>query len=220
MPSVMKIIVSESALVLLHTAGVSIWKFPALSSSTPVFLYGDLQPVPPLITLRYDHLAHTMAEHACYDGPCDWYSGTHQRLIYDVSWPDKPNSFHRYEVVVDEDMTEGTLVLLSIVSIPDRTRFQTGPSRFHNDGLVSWWFEQTSDGSYANAHFHLLPVNNHSTETIASDIIGLHTSDILSNMTSSFCGLSGRFALLDEDRNIYLFDFLSSPPSELVSQLS
>lgn len=200
--------VSEDDLILLCHSQISIWKVPALSNQKPHFS-GD----PPLFSpyLEIPYLVPIFDVHDMHDcaGPCDWYSGTAQPLLYDLIHP--PDSDYifpqlsRFEVVLD-GFGHAQLFDLATLEMPNAPVFE--PYRFSQGALTTWWY----NGTHIQAHISSakgLPLAG----TVRDILLFAVDVDMWGNI-SSFCPSSGRLVCLDHKQDVYVVDFLTPRPRQ------
>jgi len=198
-------VVSEDTLILLRRSHISIWKITALSNQKPRFS-GD----PPLFSPDFEipHLLTIFDVDDMRDcaGPCDWYSGTAQPLLYDlIHPPDNDNIFSelsRFEVVLD-GFGHAELLSLATMKVPNDPLLE--PYRFSQG---TWWY----DGTHIQAHISSskgLPI----AETVGDILLFAVDLDWSINI-SSFCPSSGRLVCLDNEQAVHVVDFLTPRPRQ------
>jgi len=178
--------VSESAILLPYRDHISIRKMPLLSTSKPLFSGSPPSNVPPAFTLN---IPGSQPVSDCR-GPCDWYSGSPQPLLFDYSYDD--TRIQSFEVVhKNENFNDSVVTALDIYRncYPD---FES--CRFCNDTLVSWWVQN----GYPEAHIASLPsstADSHPPNPINSAVPLFDWLEGYKPMfTCSLCPFSGRFA--------------------------
>ena len=181
-----QIIVSESTILVPYPDVVLIWKMPTLSKSKPLFSGSPPSNIPPAFTLKVP------SNQTVYDcrGPCDWYSGSSQPLLFDFSYGAE---FQRFEVVhKNEDFNDSAVKTLGRYRESSDNTVES--SRFCNDSLVGWWIGKGDP----MAHVASLPyaTQSHPSNSIDSDIRLFKWLDKCRPMfyPSSLCPFSGRFA--------------------------
>jgi hypothetical protein len=201
-------VVSKDALVILYRSHISIWKVTALSNQKPRFS-GDPPLFSPDLEIPYLPTIFDVDDvHDCV-GPCDWYSGTAQPLLYDlIHPPDNDYIFselNRFEVVFDGS---GHAELLSLATMEMLNDPVLEPYIFSQGTLTTWWY----DGTHIQAHMSSskgLPI----TETVG-DILMFAPDFDRSITISSFCPSSGRLVCLDNEQTVHVVDFLTSRPRQ------
>ncbi|KAF8957845.1 hypothetical protein BDZ97DRAFT_1844326 [Flammula alnicola] len=181
-----QIIVAQTFVILLHTSGVSIWRIPALSTQTPLFGYVDPSPLPPLFECPYPDLK-----------PSELDDGT-ARL-------------HRYEVVVDEDLSKADIIVRDTFNVNVPFDATLEPLRFCNNSLVAWWYDTDTES-----------IKIHTGSLAAPSTLITSSTDVVDNVrqavfstNASFCPVSGRFAFIKEgEAGVVILDFLPNPVSE------
>ena len=142
-------------------------------------------------------------------GPCDWYSGTAQPLLYDLIHP--PDSDYifpqlsRFEVVLD-GFGHAQLFDLATLEMPNAPVFE--PYRFSQGALTTWWY----NGTHIQAHISSakgLPLAG----TVRDILLFAVDVDMWGNI-SSFCPSSGRLVCLDHKQDVYVVDFLTPRPRQ------
>ncbi|KAJ3514977.1 hypothetical protein NLJ89_g2055 [Agrocybe chaxingu] len=133
----LQIIVTPKAVILIHTRGINIWATPLLSSRKPVFSEIHIAPVAPLFSISFPDIDLLGFGSYC-EGPCDWYSGLPQPLLFDIADTSFPDTIARYKILLDDDLTKAELVRLSTTYFPlGDGVFE--PYRFCEGTLVAWW---------------------------------------------------------------------------------
>jgi hypothetical protein len=198
-------VVSEDALIFLCRSHISIWKVTGLSNQKPRFsgdppLFSPDLEIPYLLTIFDADDMHDFA------GPCNWYSGTAQPLLYDlIHPPDNDYIFSelsRFEVVFD-GFGHAELLSLATMEMPNDPAFE--PYRFSQGTLTTWW----CDGTHIQAH--ISSSKGHPIAETVGDILLFAVDLDWSINISSFCPSSGRLVCLDNEQTVHVVDFLTSP---------
>ncbi|KAF8156063.1 hypothetical protein B0H34DRAFT_519878 [Crassisporium funariophilum] len=211
-----QIIVTESAIVLLQTMGVSVWPIPQATNPISPFS-GDL-PIPlqpPVLMLEYPN---RNAIHSP-EGLCDWYSGTLQPQYYDVrdaTRDDGTTTKSRFKVVLKPDLSGGELRPIGTFDMFGLdTRL-----RICEDRLVAWW----NDPEEVGVEAHIGPADPDDSESWTN-----HKPQEITNFTTrlgsgleigrryihaSFCPISARlvFCIQEGSWNLGIIDFSPCPP--------
>jgi len=183
---------------------ISIQKVTVLSNQKPRFS-GDPPLFHPDFEIPYPRPVFKDGElHDCA-GPCDWYSGTKQPLLYDLIHPRPddeytPSQLTRFEVTLDTS-GHADLLALETLDIPDETLFE--PHRFSQGTLTTWWY----DGGHIRGQITSskeFPM----AETVADVCLFEVDMDVYLNL-SSFCPSSGRLVFLDFEQDVHIVDFLT-----------
>ncbi|KIM37049.1 hypothetical protein M413DRAFT_448764 [Hebeloma cylindrosporum] len=198
-----QIVVAEDALILLCRSRISIWKPPALSNQKPRFsgeppLFSPYTEIPyPLPPFQDDDF------HDCA-GPCDWYSGTAQPLLYDLIIPQDDDigsaKLTRFEVILDGS-GNAELRSLATLGITDDMIYE--PYRISQGTLTAWWH----DGAHIRGR--VSSTRGTPMAHTVEDIILFNAVMDISFNSSSFCPSSGRLVCLDHEGNVQVIDFLT-----------
>lgn len=192
--------VSEDSLILLCRSQISIWKVTALLNQKPRFS-GDPPSFSPNLEIPYPLPIFDVDDvHDC-TGPCDWYSGTAQPLLYDLIHPqDSVPQLSRFEVVFDE-FGHAELLSLATLEMPNDPIFE--PYRFSQGTLTTWWHDGTHIRAYISSSKGL---------PMAKTVLLFEVDVDWDINISSFCPSSGRLVCLDHEQTIHVIDFLTPRP--------
>lgn len=197
-PNIAQIMVTESAILLPYPTRILIWKMPPLSTSKPLFSGSPPSTTHPAFTLK---IPSSQIDVSDCRGPCDWYSGSPQPLLFDFLYDD--SRIQRFEVEhKNENFNDSVVTTLGIY--PDRYHaFES--CRFCNDSLVSWWVRAGT----SEAHVATLPstADSHPPDPINSTIPLFVCLE--NNFTCSLCPFSGRFAYDLDCVNLKVVDYFS-----------
>lgn len=189
-------VVAPHFIVLLHPTGVSLWRIPdRLWSSSPPFSVVDPTPVPPMFSIPYR--TPRPAGEMQYAGPCDWYSGSHAPLTYDIAVTTSPTSMqlHRYEIKVSSDLRHASLlehdpIYLFIHGDPP---IELDAYRFCGDALVSLWYEPAQEAM----RLHTSPARYAQTLSMGVPVQTAVLTPV--HAAASFCPVSGRYVYSEPD---------------------
>jgi len=191
-------IVAKTAVLLLYSDNVSIWEIPPLSTSKPLF-GSPPSCIPPICSLK---TSINWGDAIDSRGPCDWYSGSAQPLLIDVSFG---RELQRLKVShINEDWSTSAIVDLG--THPDGTYRIFESCRFCNDALVSW----CTFCGIIDAHVSRLP--SATLNPIPEPAKPMYTRDVFKHggdIPSTLCPFSGRFANIDDTHKLKIMDYLS-----------
>ncbi|CAA7261169.1 unnamed protein product [Cyclocybe aegerita] len=99
--------------------------------------HSSFSPIAPLFSISFPDTDLLGFGSYC-EGPCDWYSGLAQPLLFDIVDTSFPDTIARYKILLDDDLTKVELVRLSTTYFPlGDGVFE--PYRFCEGTLVAWW---------------------------------------------------------------------------------
>ncbi len=193
-------IVARTAILLFYPDSVSIWEFPPLSTSKPLF-GSPPSCTPPTCSLK---ISIDWNGERVSRGPCDWYSGSTQPLIIELSYG---NELQRLQVShVNEDWNNSVIVdtarTYPNITVDTYSRmFEC--CRFCNDTLVFW----CTFCGIIEAHVSSLP--SATLSPILQPVKSMYTREHGGDIPSTLCPFSGRFANIDDTHKLKIMDFLS-----------
>jgi hypothetical protein len=196
-------IVARTAILLFYHDSVSIWEYPPLSTSKPLF-GSPPSCIPPTCSVK---TSIDWNGAGASRGPCDWYSGSTQPLLIDLSYD---SGLQRLQVSHVNEEWNNSVIVDTVGTYPDITvdtsyrMFEC--SRFCNDTLVFW----CTFCGIIDAHVSRLPSSTLSP--ILEPVKPMYTRDVFKqggNIPSTLCPFSGRFANIDDTHKLKIMDFLS-----------
>ncbi|KAF8196100.1 hypothetical protein BJ912DRAFT_956313 [Pholiota molesta] len=172
-------IVTPNLLLLIHSAGVSIWRIPRLMTNSPLFSFVNPTPLPPAFDIPYTTSRPPGED--LYAGPSDWYSGTPVPITYD-----------RYEIVF---AAQNNLAHAALIETP------AAPYRFCLDALATWWFEADTDTMkiYTGLVRARRQLGLREIRPWASVRMGCRRRLSRGRLRRQLLSYSGRFVYLDDD---------------------
>jgi len=192
-----KVLFTESIVLVAYPQRILVWPIPLFASaSTPVL-------VPPPYNVPIPVQSHEIKGCSCI---CDWYSGTHQKLLFDFF---TEHRLLRFEVVPSENF--GAITVTQLAEFPRGKHPVRELSRICNDTLVDW--KWNPDNCFM-ARMTNVPSSLSSERLDHTIYLDTSTESSRDYLPSSLCPSSGRFVHVDMGL-VTISDYLSAPLSSV-----
>ncbi|KAF8801190.1 hypothetical protein BYT27DRAFT_7342089 [Phlegmacium glaucopus] len=217
----MRVLITKTAIVVLHEEGIWIWAIPPLAQPAN-FDHENLARLPPLIRLKFPDGLALHPEPPTWITMSSWYFGSSQPLYFDMVHAGHLR-LQRFKLIIKPDLSDATLHFINTLQLNAHDSEDMGTpstSNICDDILVCFWDTFNQYGVYTGSIIsHPTNTISHRDPSVLSMLLPLDGC----GHSHSLCPASGRLVHLDwgDIDRIVVFDFLPlhGPDSGTISSL-